>query len=69
MLFVVWIAVVVLSLVVLAVLAHGLFGAFHRLGEELTAAEQEVRPVLEQASATAARAAALQAGEREPSAG
>ncbi len=55
-----WIAVVVLSLVVLAVLGHGLFGAFQRLGRELQAAERDVRPLLEQAQATAARAAALQ---------
>lgn len=60
---VVWIAVPVLCLVVLGALAYGLLGAFQRLGRELAAAEQDVRPVLEQAQSTAARAAALQAGE------
>jgi hypothetical protein len=62
---VVWITAAVLSLVVLGVLAYGLLGAFQRLGRELEAAEREVRPFLEQAQATAARAAALQAGERQ----
>ncbi|MGY1608098.1 MULTISPECIES: hypothetical protein [unclassified Geodermatophilus] len=60
MLWVVWIAVVVLSLVVLGVLVHGLLGAGRRLARELEGAEQDVRPFLEQAQATAARAAALQ---------
>ncbi|NEM06926.1 hypothetical protein [Geodermatophilus normandii] len=66
---VVWITAAVLSLVVLGVLAHGLLGAFQRLGRELEAAESEVRPFLEQAQATAARAAALQAGERQADGG
>ena len=48
--------VLVLALVVLGVVGHGVFGAFSRLGRELEAAEREVRPVLEQAQATAARA-------------
>jgi hypothetical protein len=61
-LWVVWIAVVVLSLVVLGVLVHGVLGAAGRLARELQAAEGDVRPVLEQAQGTAARAAALQAG-------
>ncbi|GAB3197452.1 hypothetical protein GCM10027261_22630 [Geodermatophilus arenarius] len=64
LLLVVWIAAVVVSLVVLGSIGYGLVGAFRRLGRELQAAEREVRPVLEQAAATAARAAALQAGER-----
>ncbi|MGY1832791.1 hypothetical protein ACI8AA_20460 [Geodermatophilus sp. SYSU D01180] len=64
MLLVVWIAAVVVSLVVLGAIGYGLLGAFQRLGRELQAAEREVRPVLEQAAATAVRAAALQAGER-----
>ncbi|MGY1733650.1 hypothetical protein ACI798_19250 [Geodermatophilus sp. SYSU D01045] len=59
LLLVVWIVAVVVSLVVLGAIAHGLLGAFRRLGRELAAAEQEARPVLEQAQATAARAAAL----------
>ena len=62
---VVWIAVPVLCLLVLGALAHGLLGAFQRLGRELEAAERDVRPVLEQAQAAAARAAAVQAGERQ----
>jgi hypothetical protein len=62
-LWIVWIAVVVLSLVVLGVIAYGLLGAFGRLTRELQAAERDVRPVLEQAQRAAARAAALQ-GER-----
>ncbi|MGY1802293.1 hypothetical protein ACI78T_03325 [Blastococcus sp. SYSU D00922] len=49
-------AVLVLSLVVLGVLAYGLLGAFGRLGRELEAAERDVRPVLEQFQAAAARA-------------
>jgi hypothetical protein len=60
------IAVVVLSLVVLGGIVHGLLGAARRLARELEAAERDVRPLLEQAQATATRAAALQAGERGP---
>ncbi|MGY1696155.1 MULTISPECIES: hypothetical protein [unclassified Geodermatophilus] len=63
LLWVVWIAVVVLSLVVLGAIAFGVLGAGRRLARELAAAEQDVRPVLEQAQATAARAARLQAGD------
>ena len=48
--------VVVLALVVLGVVGHGVFGAFGRLGRELAAAERDVRPLLDQAEATAARA-------------
>ncbi|MGY1717322.1 hypothetical protein [Geodermatophilus nigrescens] len=59
MLWVVWIAVVVLSLVVLGAVVSGLLGARQRLVRELEAAERDVRPFLEQAQATAARAAAL----------
>ncbi|MGX5657127.1 hypothetical protein ACWKWC_20300 [Geodermatophilus nigrescens] len=59
MLWVVWIAVVVLSLVVLGAVVFGLLGARQRLVRELEAAERDVRPFLEQAQATAARAAAL----------
>ena len=57
MLVIVWIAVVVLALAVLGGVAYGVFGAFSRLGREVAAAEREVRPLLEQAQATAARAA------------
>jgi hypothetical protein len=66
---VVWIAVPVLCLVVLGTLVYGLLGAFQRLGRELAAAERDVRPVLEQAQSTAARAAGMQAGERRGDAG
>ncbi|WP_324277752.1 hypothetical protein [Blastococcus brunescens] len=63
MLFWIVLAVVVaLALVVLGVVGYGTFGAFGRLGRELEAAERDVRPLLEQAGATAARANAL--GER-----
>jgi hypothetical protein len=54
---IVWIVLVVLALVVLGGVAYGVFGAFARLGREVAAAEREVRPLLEQARATAARAA------------
>ena len=57
MIWIVWLAVVVLGLVVLGVVAYGVFGAFARLGREVAAAERDVRPLLEQAQATAARAA------------
>jgi hypothetical protein len=49
--------VLVLALVVLGIVAYGVRGAFGRLNRELDAAEREVRPLLEQAQATAARAA------------
>ena len=63
MLWIVLTAVVVLSLVVLGVIGYGLLGALRRLARELQAAQGDVRPVLEQAQVTAARAAAVQ-GER-----
>jgi hypothetical protein len=53
---IVWIVVVVLALVVLGAIGYGLFGAAGRLRRELEAAEREVRPLLAQAQATAARA-------------
>ncbi len=56
-LLIVWIVVVVLALVVLGAIAYGLLGAAGRLRRELEAAERDVRPLLEQAQATAARAA------------
>jgi hypothetical protein len=65
-LWVVWVAVVVLALGVLAVLAFGVLGAARRLARELRAAEDDVRPFVAQAQATAARAAALQAGDQHP---
>jgi hypothetical protein len=51
--------VVVLALVVLGVLAHGVLGAFGRLDRELRAAEADVRPLLDRARETAARAATM----------
>jgi hypothetical protein len=57
-LLIVWIVVVVLALVVLGAIGYGLFGAAGRLRRELEAAERDVRPLLEQAQATAARASA-----------
>ena len=67
LLLVVWIAVVVLSLVVLGALVHGVFGAFQRLGRELQAAERDVAPLLQQVQAAAARAAALQSADERRS--
>ena len=54
---VVWIAVAVLAVVVLGALVHGVLGAAGRLRRELAALEQEVRPLLSEAQAAAARAA------------
>ena len=56
-LLVVWLVVVVLAVVVLGALAYGLLGAFARLGREVAALDRDVRPLLEQAQQTAARAA------------
>ena len=53
---IVWIVVVVLALVVLGAIGYGVLGAAGRLGRELEAAERDVRPLLEQAQETAARA-------------
>jgi hypothetical protein len=55
-------AVVVLALVALGLVGYGVLGAFGRLNRELEAAERDVRPVLDQAQATAARAAEVQGG-------
>ncbi len=54
---VVWIAVAVLAVVVLGALAYGVLGAAGRLRREVAAFEREVRPLLTEAQATAARAA------------
>ena len=56
MFWVVLAVVLVLALVVLGVVAFGVLGAAGRLGRELEAVEREVRPLVEQAQATAARA-------------
>ena len=50
--------IVVLALVVLGAAAFGVLGAAGRLRREVAAAEREVRPLLDEAQATAARAAA-----------
>ncbi|MGY1822878.1 hypothetical protein [Geodermatophilus sp. SYSU D00079] len=60
LLLVVWIAVAVLAVVVLGALLYGLLGAANRLRRELEALQQEVRPVLAQVQASAARAADTQ---------
>ncbi len=57
MLLIVWIVAVVLALVVLGAVAYGVFGAFSRLGREVVSFDKELRPVLDQAQAVAARAA------------
>ena len=57
---VVWIAVAVLAVVVLGTLVYGVLGAAGRLRRELAALEQEVRPLLTEAQATAERAAQVQ---------
>ena len=57
---VVWIVVAVLAVVVLGTLVYGLLGAAGRLRRELAALEQEVRPLLTEAQATAARAGQVQ---------
>ena len=50
--------VVVLVVVVLGAIGYSLAGAFGRLSRELAGAERDVRPVLDQARATAAAAQA-----------
>jgi hypothetical protein len=55
-LLIVWIVVVVLALVVLGAIGYSLLGAAGRLGRELEGAERDVRPLLAQVHATAARA-------------
>jgi heme exporter protein D len=60
-LLIVWIAVAVLVLLVLGILAHSVLGAAGRLGRELRALEREAAPLLAEAQATAARAAAVRA--------
>ena len=52
---IVWIVVVVLALVVLGAIGYGVLGAAGRLGRELEAAGRDVRPLIQQAQATAAR--------------
>ena len=54
--------VVVLALVALGLVGYGVLGAFGRLNRELEAAERDVRPILDQAQVTAARAVEVQGG-------
>ena len=61
---VVWIAVPVLCLLVLAGLAYGVLGALQRLGREAQALERDVAPLLAQAQAVQARAAQAAGGEQ-----
>ena len=61
-LWVVWIAVVVLAVVVLGGIAHGLLGAVRRLGREIEALDRETRPLLASAQQAAARAAHVREG-------
>jgi len=56
LLLIVWIVVVVLAVVVLGAIAYGVVGAASRLGRELEAVQRDVRPLIAQAQATAARA-------------
>ena len=60
LLLIVWVVVGVLAVVVLGAIGHGVLGAAGRLRRELAAFEQEVRPLLTDAQATAARAAEVQ---------
>ena len=57
----VWVVAVVLALVVLGAIGYGLVGAMTRLRREVEGAQRDLRPVLEQLQATAARADAVAA--------
>ena len=57
--------IVVLALVVLGAVAYGVLGAVGRLRREVAAAERDVRPLLDEAQVTAARAAAQGARSAE----
>ena len=61
MLLIVWIAVAVLVLLVLGTLAYNVLGAAGRLARELRALERDAAPLVAEAQATAARAAAVRA--------
>jgi hypothetical protein len=58
-LLIVWIVAGLVVLAVLGSVLFGVFGSLRRLGKEVAAFETEVRPVLERAQASAARAAAV----------
>jgi hypothetical protein len=59
------VGLVVFALVALGAVAFGVLGAAGRLRREVAAAEREVRPLLDEAQATAARAAAQGARSAE----
>ena len=61
-LLIVWTAVAFLALVLLGGQAYGLLGAVGRLRREIEAFGRVVRPVLEQAQQTAARAGDVRSG-------
>ena len=62
MLWIVWVAVVVLAVVVLGGITYGVLGALRRLGREVEALDRETRPLLASAQQTAARAAHVREG-------
>jgi hypothetical protein len=67
-LLIVWIAVAVLLLLVLGILGYSLLGAAGRLSRELRGLDRDVRPLLAEAQAAAARAAE-QRSDRSATAG
>jgi hypothetical protein len=56
-----WIAAVVLAVGILGIVGYGLLGAVTRLRREVEGAQRDVRPVLAQFQATAARVEAVSA--------
>jgi hypothetical protein len=60
-LLIVWIAVAVLVVLVLGILAYHVLGAAGRLSRELRALERDAAPLLAEAQAAAAKAAAVRA--------
>jgi hypothetical protein len=68
-LLIVWIVVAVLALGVLGVLGYSLLGAAGRLGRELRGLEQDVQPLLAEAQAAPAKAAAQRSDDRSATAG
>jgi hypothetical protein len=73
LLLVVWIALAVVTLVVLGSIAYGLVAAMGRLGREVAALDRDLRPLLAQVQATterltATRPAARSGGNGGPSA-
>ena len=54
LLLIVWIAVVVVAVLALGIIGYGVLGAAGRLRRELEGAERDVRPLLDQLTATSA---------------